>query len=43
MTYVLDRQGRVRAKLIGGKSRAAFEAAVLPLLDEPAEAARNGQ
>lgn len=43
VTYVLDRQGRVRAKLIGGKSRAAFEAAVLPLLDEPAEAARNEQ
>lgn len=41
VTYVLDRQGRVRAKLLGGKSRAVFEAAITPLLEEPAEAARN--
>ncbi len=33
-TYIIDRRGRVRHKLIGNQSRAAFEAAIEPLLDE---------
>jgi peroxiredoxin len=35
-TFVIDRQGRVRHKIIGEKSRAEFEALVKPLLDEQA-------
>ncbi|MEJ7616001.1 MAG: cytochrome c biogenesis protein/redoxin [Pyrinomonadaceae bacterium] len=41
VTYILDRQGRVRAKFLGPRSRAVFEAAVTPLLDEGTEAARK--
>jgi cytochrome c-type biogenesis protein len=37
-TFILDREGRVRAKIIGEKRREFFEAAVKPLLDEPATA-----
>ncbi len=33
-TYIIDRQGRVRDKMIGERTRAAFEAAIKPLLDE---------
>ena len=33
-TYIIDRQGRVREKLIGERTRAAFEAIIKPLLDE---------
>ena len=33
-TYIIDRQGRIREKMIGERTRAAFEAAVKPLLDE---------
>lgn len=33
-SYVLDRQGKVRARLQGGKPMAEFEAAVLPVLGE---------
>ena len=33
-TYIIDRQGNVRDKLIGERSRAAFEAIIKPLLDE---------
>lgn len=40
-TYIIDRQGRVRDKMIGERTRAAFEAAIKPLLDEtPATAQR---
>jgi cytochrome c-type biogenesis protein len=35
-TFVIDRQGRIRHKIIGEKSRAEFEALVKPLLDEQA-------
>jgi peroxiredoxin len=35
-TFVIDRQGRIRHKIIGEKSRAQFEALVKPLLDEQA-------
>jgi cytochrome c-type biogenesis protein len=38
VTYVLDREGRVREKIVGPKDRAGFEAIVRPLLDEPAAA-----
>jgi cytochrome c-type biogenesis protein len=33
-TFVIDREGRIRQKIIGEKSRAEFEALVAPLLDE---------
>lgn len=33
-TFILDREGRIRAKIVGEKSRDAFEAAVKPLLEE---------
>jgi cytochrome c-type biogenesis protein len=43
-TYIIDRAGRIREKFIGEKSRAAFEAAIKPLLDEaPATAKRGNQ
>jgi cytochrome c-type biogenesis protein len=35
-TFVIDREGRIRHKVIGEKSRAQFEALVKPLLDEQA-------
>jgi cytochrome c-type biogenesis protein len=38
VTYILDREGRVREKIVGPKDRAGFEALVRPLLDEPAAA-----
>jgi cytochrome c-type biogenesis protein len=34
-TFIIDRQGRVRHKIIGERSRAQFEALITPLLDEP--------
>jgi cytochrome c-type biogenesis protein len=44
VTYILDREGRVREKIIGPKDRAGFEALVRPLLDEaPAATASNLQ
>jgi cytochrome c-type biogenesis protein len=39
VTYILDRQGRVREKILGPRDRAGFEALVKPLLDEPTLAA----
>ncbi len=33
-TYIIDREGRIREKFIGEKSRAAFEAIIKPLLAE---------
>jgi cytochrome c-type biogenesis protein len=42
-TFVIDRQGRIRSKVIGEKSRAEFEAIIAPLLDEQATAALNGK
>lgn len=40
-TYLIDRQGRIRQKIIGARDRAAWEAAVKPLLAEtPATAVR---
>jgi cytochrome c-type biogenesis protein len=40
-TYIIDRQGRVRDKMIGERTRAAFEAAIKPLLDESQTTARK--
>ena len=41
-TYLIDRQGRIRQKIIGARDRAGWEAAVKPLLDEtPATASSN--
>jgi cytochrome c-type biogenesis protein len=33
-TFILDREGRIRERFIGERDRAAFDAVVLPLLDE---------
>jgi len=33
-TYIIDRDGRIRQKIIGARGRAAFESAIKPLLDE---------
>jgi cytochrome c-type biogenesis protein len=33
-TYLIDRQGRIRDKIIGARNKAGWEAAVKPLLDE---------
>ncbi|MFL6257761.1 MAG: cytochrome c biogenesis protein CcdA [Pyrinomonadaceae bacterium] len=43
-TFIIDRQGRIRHKIIGERSRAQFEALINPLLDEPpATAALKGE
>ena len=39
VTYILDRQGRVRERFFGPKDRAGFEAAIKPLLAEEASVA----
>ena len=33
-TYLIDRQGRIREKIIGARDRAGWEATIKPLLDE---------
>ncbi|HEY0172715.1 MAG TPA: cytochrome c biogenesis protein CcdA [Pyrinomonadaceae bacterium] len=38
-TFIIDREGRIREKIIGEKTRAFFEARIKPLLDEQAPAA----
>jgi len=41
-TYLIDRDGRIRQKIIGARDRAGWEAAVTPLLDEsPATAQKT--
>jgi len=40
-TYLIDRQGRIRQKIIGARDKAAWEAAVKPLLDEAPATART--
>src|SRR5436190_11050619 len=40
-TYLIDRQGRIREKLIGERTREAFEASIKPLLDETPATAQN--
>jgi cytochrome c-type biogenesis protein len=34
VTIIIDREGRIRQKILGGSTREVFEAAVKPLLDE---------
>jgi len=41
VTYLLDREGRIRQKFIGQTSRENFEAAIKPLLDEHRDGAKN--
>lgn len=40
-TYLIDREGRIRQKIIGERDRAGFEAAIKPLLDESPATASN--
>jgi cytochrome c-type biogenesis protein len=42
-TYIIDRQGRIRHKLIGERTREAFEAVLKPLLDEGQTTAQKSQ
>ena len=42
-TYIIDREGRIRQKFLGEKTRATFEAAVKPLLNEAATAAATNK
>ena len=37
-TFILDREGRIRARIVGERRRDSFEAAVKPLLEETATA-----
>jgi cytochrome c-type biogenesis protein len=39
-TYVIDREGRIRQKIIGARDRAQFEAVLKPLLNEPIPGAK---
>ena len=40
-TYIIDREGRIREKLIGERSRQSFESSIKPLLDEAPATAQN--
>jgi peroxiredoxin len=41
-TYIIDRQGRIRQKIIGSRDKAGWEAAVKPLLEEAPATASAG-
>ena len=41
VTYLIDREGRIRQKIIGARDREGWEAAVKPLLDETAATAQK--
>jgi cytochrome c-type biogenesis protein len=41
VTYLIDRAGRIRQKIVGARDRAGWEAAVKPLLDETATTAQR--
>ena len=41
-TYIIDREGRIRQKVVGARDRAGWEAAVKALLDEALVPAKNG-
>ncbi|HVG39624.1 MAG TPA: cytochrome c biogenesis protein CcdA [Pyrinomonadaceae bacterium] len=41
VSYILDREGRVRKKVIGASDRAGFESVIKPLLDEASATART--
>jgi thiol-disulfide isomerase/thioredoxin len=40
-TYLIDRDGRIRQRIIGARDRAGWEAVVKPLLDEPVATAQK--
>jgi cytochrome c-type biogenesis protein len=40
-TYIIDREGRIRDKMIGERSRAAFESVIKPLLEESSTTAQK--
>src|SRR6267142_5021167 len=40
-TYIIDREGRIRDKMIGERTRAAFESVIKPLLEETSTTARK--
>ena len=42
-TYIIDRQGRIRDKLIGERTREAFESVIKPLLDETQATAQKSE
>lgn len=42
-TYIIDREGRIRQKIIGARGRTVFEAAIKPLLDETPVTAKNSK
>jgi len=42
-TYIIDREGRIRDKMIGERSRAQFESVIKPLLDEAPATAQTGK
>jgi hypothetical protein len=37
-TLIIDREGKIRKRIIGSRNRAGFEAEIKPLLDEAATA-----
>ncbi|MGI8838280.1 MAG: cytochrome c biogenesis protein CcdA [Pyrinomonadaceae bacterium] len=41
-TYLIDRDGRIRQKIVGARDREGWEAVVQPLLDERPATAKNG-
>ncbi len=40
-TFIIDREGRIRQKIVGESNRAGFESAIKPLLDEAPVTAKN--
>ena len=41
VTYLIDREGRIRQKIDGSRDRAGWEAAVKPLLEEASTTAQR--
>src|SRR5213080_1990033 len=42
-TYIIDREGRIREKIIGERTRVQFESSIKPLLEESQATAQNGK
>jgi len=40
-TYIIDREGRIRDKMIGERTREVFESVIKPLLNETAATAQK--
>ena len=40
-TYIIDREGRIREKIIGERTRTQFESSIKPLLEESQATAQN--